>query len=364
MVVRRSVTTALTSRCVMRPTAADLIQLRSASAGPSNYSSKTQVRSASTTISPSSYSAGRPRPPPMTELLPNRIKPGVPTYYSARPSYVSTLLELDDLTAASKRALEQANFLARNAPPPALVLPPASTGTRSNPWQARSEMSSVLGLNLKAAQYRRIVGRLVMLARYRPLVFEHLGQSALSNNIARVMSVYGRDSVTAQQSGTTSSTGSSTSTTHVDSHGRAYARGRRKESSARVWIIPVKSDPAAAASGSAPIGQIIVNGQPLAQYFNATHHREQVMLPLRLAGFLGAYNVFALTRGGGTSGQAGAVAHGVAKALVEFNKDAEAGSTIRSTLLKEGVLKRDPRMVERKKTGLAKARKAYTWVKR
>ncbi|KAE8219777.1 hypothetical protein CF319_g6591 [Tilletia indica] len=392
MVFQRAASTALTARSATRaalrtsnastprPAAAAAAAGDWCLAGPSSISaSYRQVggrAAASTATSPSSGTAGsgsgdfipyrgtgRPRPPPLSNYLPTRVKPGVPTYYSARPSYVKTLLELDELTAASKRALEQAHFLARNAPPPPLILSASSTGTRSNPWQARSDMSTTLGSNLKAAQYRRIVGKLGMLARYRPLVHEHLASTSLEEKVNRVMALFSRAASIRQTSVNDETAVSSPTTTHIDSNGRAYARGRRKESSARVWIIPVK--PNSEQPGSAPaIGQVLVNGAPIATYFNAVHHRERILLPLRLTGLLGAYNVFALTRGGGTSGQAGAIAHGLAKALVEFNKEEEQGSTIRATLLKEGVLMRDPRMVERKKTGLAKARKAYTWVKR
>ncbi|KAK0562113.1 37S ribosomal protein S9, mitochondrial [Tilletia horrida] len=391
MVLRRTVSTVLSSRVIARPSLRGSQACSSrvaagewALAGPSSHNSTSSAwtrtagsRAAASTASTATNTAsagagdllayrGRPRPPPLSEFLPSRVKPGVPTYYSARPSYVSTLLELDNLTAAAKRTLEQANLIARNAPPPALNISAASAagGTRSNPWQARSDMSTTLGINLKAAQYRRIVGKLGMLARYRPLVHDNFQGSGLDNSISGIMALYGRNSAASSADAHASSDAAagagvvSTSTTHIDEHGRAYARGRRKESSARVWIIPVKPDAAV------PIGQVLVNGAPLATHFNSAQHREQVLLPLRLTGLLGAYNVFALVRGGGTSGQAGAIAHGLAKALVEYNKEEENAVTIRSTLLKEGVLKRDPRMVERKKTGLAKARKAYTWVKR
>jgi len=80
--------------------------------------------------------------------------------------------------------------------------------------------------------------------------------------------------------------------------------------------------------------------------------------PLKVAGVLGAYNVFALVRGGGMSGQSGAVALGVARALVHLEEGVEG------VLRKAKLLRRDPRMVERKKTGLAKARKRYAWVRR
>ncbi|KIO32212.1 hypothetical protein M407DRAFT_66924, partial [Tulasnella calospora MUT 4182] len=104
--------------------------------------------------------------------------------------------------------------------------------------------------------------------------------------------------------------------------------------------------------------QILINNLPLAEYFPTVTDREKVTRPLKLAGVLGAYNVFALVRGGGTSGQAGALAHGIAKALIPHVPDTA------KILSKAGLTKRDPRMVERKKTGLAKARKAYAWVKR
>jgi len=80
--------------------------------------------------------------------------------------------------------------------------------------------------------------------------------------------------------------------------------------------------------------------------------------PLKLAGVLGAFNVFAIVRGGGTTGQAGALAHGIAQGIVAHVPEVDP------ILRKAKLMKRDPRMVERKKTGLAKARKRYTWVKR
>ncbi|KAJ3008250.1 hypothetical protein NUW54_g3225 [Trametes sanguinea] len=106
---------------------------------------------------------------------------------------------------------------------------------------------------------------------------------------------------------------------------------------------------------------ILVNGMPLVDWFTAAPHlidRERVVRPFRVAGLLGAYNVFALVRGGGSTGQSGAIALGIAKALAAHVPDVEP------LLRKAKLLKRDPRSVERKKTGRAKARKAYTWVKR
>ncbi|KAH7089360.1 SSU ribosomal protein S9P [Auriculariales sp. MPI-PUGE-AT-0066] len=158
-----------------------------------------------------------------------------------------------------------------------------------------------------------------------------------------------------------------------DELGRVYARGRRKESSARVWIIPTKTLPHPARSmdllddelkkdyaegNTIPTTTVLINNRNLIDYFANPADRDRVLRPLKLAGMVGAFNVFALVRGGGTTGQSGAIAHAVAQAIVASAPNAEL------TLRKAQQLRRDPRMVERKKTGQAKARKKYTWVKR
>ncbi|KAJ3553641.1 hypothetical protein NM688_g3504 [Phlebia brevispora] len=107
-----------------------------------------------------------------------------------------------------------------------------------------------------------------------------------------------------------------------------------------------------------PTSTVLINNTPLNEYFTNIADRERVIRPFKVAGLLGAFNVFAIARGGGTTGQAGAVSLGVAKGLAAHVPDVEF------ILRKAKLMRRDPRMVERKKTGLAKARKAYTWVKR
>jgi len=158
-----------------------------------------------------------------------------------------------------------------------------------------------------------------------------------------------------------------------DEHGRTYTLGKRKTSSARVWIIPVKqaaAEPTPVDATSAGIVSlkeeaipvtpttILVNNTPLAQYFPLPGDREKIVRPFKLSGLLGAYNVFALVRGGGTTGQAGALAQGIAKGLAAHDPKVEL------VLRRSKLTRRDPRMVERKKTGLAKARKRYAWIKR
>jgi small subunit ribosomal protein S9 len=114
----------------------------------------------------------------------------------------------------------------------------------------------------------------------------------------------------------------------IDEYGRAYATGRRKESSARVWMIPTQS-PAPKEGGevegstsvSIPTTEVLVNHLPLATHFEKTSDRDTVLRSLRLTGLLGGYNVFALVRGGGTSGQAGAVGLAMARALAILRED-------------------------------------------
>ena len=130
----------------------------------------------------------------------------------------------------------------------------------------------------------------------------------------------------------------------LDEFGRAYATGRRKSSVARVWV----------KEGS---GQFIVNNKLLQEYFQSTQ-REQVLLPFLATETSGLYDVWCTTKGGGISGQAGAVRLGVSRALLSFD------TNYRQALKVGKLLTRDARKVERKKPGQPKARKKFQWVKR
>jgi len=131
----------------------------------------------------------------------------------------------------------------------------------------------------------------------------------------------------------------------LDSKGRAYGTGRRKDAVARVWV----------SRGS---GKIIVNGHDQVKYFARGTQRLIINQPFELASRVGQFDVKAVVSGGGLSGQAGAVRHGLSRALVAF----EPG--LHLTLKKAGLLTRDNRMVERKKYGRHKARRGTQWVKR
>ena len=131
----------------------------------------------------------------------------------------------------------------------------------------------------------------------------------------------------------------------LDKQGRAYATGRRKDAVARVWLKP----------GS---GKITVNGRDQEVYFARPTLRLVINQPFGVSDREGQYDVVATVKGGGLSGQAGAVKHGIAQALSKFEP------ALRSAVKSAGFLTRDSRVVERKKYGKAKARRSFQFSKR
>ena len=131
----------------------------------------------------------------------------------------------------------------------------------------------------------------------------------------------------------------------IDSLGRSYGTGKRKTSIARVWI----------KKGS---GKFIINEKNLAQYFPRETHVADVKKPFVVSDLVGQFDVWCTVVGGGMSGQAGAIRHGISKALNNFHP------SVRPTLKQNGLLTRDSRIVERKKYGKHKARKSTQFSKR
>ncbi|WP_438996701.1 30S ribosomal protein S9 [Candidatus Puniceispirillum sp.] len=131
----------------------------------------------------------------------------------------------------------------------------------------------------------------------------------------------------------------------IDSLGRSYATGRRKDASARVWV-------------KRGTGQVKINGRDVSVYFARPVLQMILAQPFETVERVGEFDVFATVKGGGLSGQAGAVRHGISRALTYF----EPG--LRPALKAGGFLTRDPRVVERKKYGKAKARKSFQFSKR
>ncbi len=131
----------------------------------------------------------------------------------------------------------------------------------------------------------------------------------------------------------------------IDNLGRSYATGRRKDAAARVWV-------------KRGTGQMKINGKDVSEYFARPVLQMILAQPFETAERVGEFDVVATVRGGGLSGQAGAVRHGISRALTLF----EPG--LRPVLKAGGFLTRDPRVVERKKYGKAKARRSFQFSKR
>jgi small subunit ribosomal protein S9 len=131
----------------------------------------------------------------------------------------------------------------------------------------------------------------------------------------------------------------------LDAAGRAYATGKRKDAVARVWV-------------TRGAGKVIINGKDFTAYFARPVLQMIVQQPILAASRGGQYDVNATVSGGGLSGQAGAVRHGISKALTYYEPE------LRTVLKKGGFLTRDPRVVERKKYGRKKARRSFQFSKR
>ena len=135
-------------------------------------------------------------------------------------------------------------------------------------------------------------------------------------------------------------------TPKIDSLGRSYGTGRRKNSSARVWVKPGK-------------GGLVINGKDAKAYFGRPVLRMIINQVFEVTNSEGQFDVFCTVKGGGLSGQAGAIRHGIARALDGFNP-----VTYHNALRAAGFLTRDSRAVERKKPGRKKARKSFQFSKR
>ncbi|KAI8993084.1 SSU ribosomal protein S9P [Trametes punicea] len=323
---------------------------------------------------------------------PPKSKPESPTFYTGRANYYDQLLTIEDVAKQARRALQELEllplprFAQQNLPP----LRPV--------WKNKDDLSELIEANLTTSRYRRFLSQLNQLNEYRRLA-EVAGHLELAERIQGVLEMFERenkDAILAR---------GKSKPVKFDEYGRSYTVGRRKESTARVWVIAVQRPPGEEAASSSPapaegeaatqvqpqasqdvpiqsapavgipgftsgplsVGpahievpttNILVNNMSLVDYFPRLSDRERIVRPFRVAGLIGAFNVFAIVRGGGNTGQSGALALGIAKALAAHVPEVEP------LLRKAKMLKRDPRMVERKKTGRAKARKAYTWVKR
>ncbi|THH32501.1 hypothetical protein EUX98_g1692 [Antrodiella citrinella] len=317
----------------------------------------------------------------MEQQLP---KPESPNFYTGRSAYFDQTNMLEDAISHTRKALTSLHLL----PLPKFALD--SLPPLQPVWKPQIAMGQAIGMKLKTSRYRKLTDMLNQLDQYKRIALT-AGYAELAEMIDQVLVLFERANKEAVLMR------GRRKPVKFDEYGRSYTLGKRKESAARVWMIPVKHDPlpkieslitavesepselealkqanpdlAAVAiptappaestrPGNLPVTNILINNVPIIKYFPKTSDRERIVRPFKIAGLLGAYNVFALVRGGGTSGQSGAVAHGIAKGLAGHVPE------VSEVLRKAKLLRRDPRMVERKKTGLLKARKARTWVRR
>ena len=164
-------------------------------------------------------------------------------------------------------------------------------------------------------------------------------------NLKDAMEGTGAEATETQGGGDTVAESSAPAEPKIDAQGRSYATGKRKDAVARVWIKP-------------GAGRITVNGRDVETYFARPVLRMIINQPFEVVERKGQYDVVCTVTGGGLSGQAGAVRHGISKALTYF----EPG--LRGALKKVGFLTRDSRVVERKKYGRRKARRSFQFSKR
>ncbi|ORZ03570.1 ribosomal protein S9/S16-domain-containing protein [Syncephalastrum racemosum] len=239
-----------------------------------------------------------------------REKPESLSYFTGNYKYNDLLIELDALYKQFART---------------------AIGKKSDQmysWKLRDKMSEALAIPLKTSQWRKIVAHLNSLTSL---------PHPLPAPILEAIEPYRRADLDQREHATKVKT--------LDDMGRALGVGRRKESSARCYV--VEGD-----------GQVLINGTPLHEYFKRPIDQAEVTLPLQVTENTDKYNIWALVEGGGNTGQAQAIKLGVARALLVHNAD------WKPTLRQAGCITRDPRVVERKKEGQRKARAKYTWVKR
>jgi small subunit ribosomal protein S9 len=257
-----------------------------------------------------------------------RLVPVSRSYFTAQPGFMDDLLMLQNLAGKySHLPTLKPDELPRVA------------------WVPIAEYRNISGENVKASRYAKIIEVLTRLNRIHPAM--------MPNVVREAIGVYKRD-INPFQNKAKERT--------VDKYGRGLGAGRRKTSTARAWLV----------EGT---GEVLVNGKTLAEAFARVHDRETVIWALKATDRLDKYNVWARAEGGGTTGQAEALALAVGKALLVHEpalkpavRRCESSEPVpfRTLLMMHtaGCVTRDPRRVERKKPGHVKARKMPAWVKR
>lgn len=245
-----------------------------------------------------------------------RVIPATQSFYMSNPPHEENMRKLNDLLRAN------------------INLPTvARENTKAVSWVSFTDYANTAGgARLEPVQYKNLTKLLNRLSLIDPQLMPDSVWDALTPFIK------------AQ-----ASKSSSILNKTLDEFGRAVTIGRRKASTARLYMTNNTDEIK---------GQILVNGKPINEYFPRLVHRTELLYPLRVVEAVGDYNIFVTVQGGGSTGQSGAIALAIARALVVHNPG------LKTRLHKAGCMTRDKRVVERKKPGKAKARKANAWVKR
>ena len=261
---------------------------------------------------------------PTDRAIPPRQKPAPesPSFYTARPVYYDQVASLEKALATTRASLKNLHLL------PLPDFARHSLPSLHSLWKTQAEMSEDFQDKLSTARYRRVTKFLNQLNDYHRIA-ETAGHPTLANGIRNIVSLFEAGNKDARQAR------GKRKKVLLDEYGRSYTVGKRKTSSARVWMIPIQEPEQKAAPTSIeslldledvvsrkPIvvpATILVNNIPLNEYFPIPADRERITRPLRAAGALGGYNIFALVRGGGTTGQSDALRVGIARGLIAHN---------------------------------------------
>lgn len=247
-------------------------------------------------------------PPRRREL----VKPDSPSFYTGKSNFYDGVELIQDAIHTTSKILRELSLLplpefARASLPPLMPV-----------WKNKAEMTSVFECPLTTARYRRSIALLNQLNDMRRIA-QTAGCTDVVQAVSTVLVMFEKSNKEEYLNR------GRRKPVQFDEHGRTYTLGKRKTSAARVWVIPAATGTGAASTDATlkDVGSVLVNNLPLSTYFPLPADREKVVRPLKITGLLGAYNVFTLVRGGGASGQSGAIAHGLAKGLAAHSPDAE-----------------------------------------
>ena len=272
-----------------------------------------------------SYAAATPQRERVEERPePPKPIPDSPAFYTTRAVYYDQISSLEKAIGRSETFLRQNHLL------PLPDFAKASLPALQSVWKDQQEMAIDFKTKMTTTRYRKVTKLLNQLLDFERIATTG-GCPELAEKLRSILEMYESSKKEAYLAR------GKRKPVVLDKYGRSYTLGKRKTSSARVWMIPVKPPSEVTLSfeqetglpGAPPVtfpvttSTILVNNLPLNQFFPLTADRERVTRPLKVAGVLGKYNIFAIVRGGGTTGQSGALAHGISKGIVAHEPDLE-----------------------------------------